>query len=118
MAMTRAKNNLYIHSNRQILKTNCVDGLECVCDDSLYDLPEEVSLSASMTDVWLDSFKYCQKALDDLKSGDRLNVVDGRIYDSNGNEVVKFAKKFNEREIGRLQNMGVWRNLRRPSYLL
>ena len=106
VAMTRAKNNLYIHSNRQILKTNCVDGLECVCDDSLYGLPEEVSLSASMTDVWLDSFKYCQKALDDLKSGDRLNVVDGRIYDSNGNEVVKFAKKFNEREIGRLQNLG------------
>lgn len=33
-------------------------------------------------------------------------MVDGRIYDSNGNEVVKFAKKFNEREIGRLQNLG------------
>ena len=94
VAMTRAKENLYIHLNTSFLNGFRVDGFELEYDNNQYGKPEEVILATSLKDVWLNDFIYRQAALSNLVGGDRLVVIDGVIYDLNRTEIVKFSKTF------------------------
>ena len=105
VAMTRAKENLHIHLNTTFLRGYDAAGLEYVYDMAGYGVPEEMALSCSLKDVWLSDFKNRQAQLSNLMGGDRLIVKDGRVYDLNGKETVKFSGIM-QRRIRDLQERG------------
>lgn len=97
VAMTRAKENLFIHMNTSFLDEYEVKGIERINDNRQYGMPEKVTLAATMKDVWLNDFIYRQAVLSNLASGDRLVINAGKLCDLNGKETVKFSNAMRER---------------------
>ncbi len=97
VAMTRAKDCLYIHLNGTFLDRIEADGIERIYDRNIYGPPEEISLNASMPDVWLSDFRSRQLPVSNLRCGDRLEVIDGKICDKYGTEVVKLSSSMQEK---------------------
>lgn len=97
VAITRAKENLYIHLNGTFLDTIIAEGIESVFDGTIYGRPGSVSLNASMKDVWLDDFVFRQNPVSNLRSGGELYVKDGKICDKNGKEVVKLSSAMSDK---------------------
>ena len=105
VAMTRAKENLFIHINTSFLDEYDVEGIERINDGRQYGMPEKVVLATTMKDVWLNDFIYRQTALSNLASGDKLVVNAGKLCDLNGKEIVKFSNAMRER-MNSLQGKG------------
>lgn len=97
VAITRAKENLYIHLNGTFLDTIIAEGIESVFDGTIYGRPGSVSLNASMKDVWLDDFVFRQNPVSNLRSGGELYIKDGKICDKNGKEVVKLSSAMSDK---------------------
>ena len=97
VAMTRAKKNLTIHLNG-----NCLDDISCLnmerkCDDYSYMPSNLLVLHLSHKDIWLDYFISKQNIISNLKSGMKLVVNKDGCSDKNGNCILKFSKRFNEK---------------------
>ena len=90
VALTRARNNLYIHDNTGIFLGISVRNMVLGNDSRQYGMPPETALQLGMKDVWLDDFVRRQDIIADFMSGDALYFkppVPGHDipHDGNGN---------------------------------
>ncbi len=105
VGMTRAKRELYIHCNTDILACPAITGAPGVTyleDKREYGEPEEIALQLTHRDVVLDFFKGKKKYIFGLRSGDPLYFtpeerglharVDGKTM-----PVVRYSKAFRDK---------------------
>ena len=100
VALTRAKESLYIHSNTDIFSQYFVDGVIKMKDTSEYDEPSEISLQLSHKDVVLDYFKDKKDIILKLRSGHELAISDSFLsVEVNGRtlRVAKFSQALGEK---------------------
>ena len=109
VALTRAKNNLYIHTNTRLFSRIAARNMEVGMDMREYGKSPEMIMQLTLKDVWLDDFHCRQYAIDGLMSGDRLYVVgEGpavMLADEKGRIVLQFSKKFKQ-EYGKVLEEG------------
>ncbi|XLS29303.1 RecQ family ATP-dependent DNA helicase [Flavobacteriaceae bacterium M23B6Z8] len=105
VALTRAKDNLYIHSNKPILPALQVEGLTTYQDTKTYGYPDELLLQANFTEVYLDYFISRQQAVSKLMAGDSLLAKESKLYTLKGETIVQFSKSF-EKKLGEFYAKG------------
>ena len=71
---------------------NCV----YVKDSSTHPLPEHLVYHLTHKDINLGYFKFIQRRLNSLNSGDSLAINEIGLVNSNGEQIVKFSKSFQE----------------------
>lgn len=104
VAMTRAKNNLYIHCSVNCFDGMRIDGITKKLDESAYEEPNEIVLPVSYKCVHLSSFYYLKNDVASLTSGDQMSIrlesveyPDGRksdkyfCYSTENKKVVQFS---------------------------
>ena len=94
VGMTRAKSNLYIHTNTNLFDGYHIDGVMHINDEKEYDEPKEIMLQTTHKDVVLDFFKGKREIIFGLRSGTKLNFDDVYLsVELNGRDVhvAKFA---------------------------
>ena len=100
VAMTRAKKNLHIHYNQNLLDNFVSDDVEFCQDTGNYQKPDFLTVQLSMRDVWLDFFKNRKRLILSIQSGTRL-AWQGKqlgIYRQNRFiPLLQFSAKFQER---------------------
>lgn len=95
VAMTRAKNNLSIHTNQNIFsKIKTVENMIKYTDSEEYESPTEILIHLNHKDVWLDYFINRQSIISKLQSGDKLTIKDDECLNQNGQSVLKFSRQF------------------------
>ena len=94
VAMTRAKQNLIIHSNENYFDNIIVDNMEHIYNSNIYSEPKQLICHLSHEDVNLGYFDYVQHRINLLKSGDDLLVENEGLSNSKGETVLKFSKNF------------------------
>lgn len=94
VALTRAKENLYIHLNNNFLDNIKAENLERLEDKEIYLPSNEMAVYLSYKDVWLDYFVNKQHFISNLISGDSLSIDGDQCSDLNGQSVLKFSKQF------------------------
>src|SRR5690606_9543861 len=94
VAMTRAKTNLNVHLNSNLLDNLLADNLERIENTENHLPPNELAMHLSLKDVWLDYFITRQNVISDLKSGDTLTIDGDGCLDAQGKSVLKFSKLF------------------------
>lgn len=99
VALTRARNNLYIYLNTPALSGLSAEGLVERKDTAIYGKPSELSVQLTMKDVWLNDFKSRQFVIGYLMSGGPLffsTGLSGRIQlnDSKGRPVLQSSMGF------------------------
>jgi ATP-dependent DNA helicase RecQ len=94
VALTRAKENLYIHLNNSFLDNIKAENLERLEDKEIYLPSNEMAVHLSYKDVWLDYFVNKQHVISNLISGDTLSIDGDQCRDLNGQSVLKFSKQF------------------------
>lgn len=108
VGMTRAKSNLYIHTNTTLFDRCHMPGVEQRKDASVYSEPSEIMLQTTHRDVVLDFFKGRKKIISTLRSGMELKMEEGYLaVEQNGRDVrvAKFSKAFTE-TLARLEKKG------------
>ena len=99
VGMTRAKHNLYIHTNTTLFDKYRMDGVEHTVDGAEYGEPTEIMLQTTHKDVVLDFFKNKKKIIFNLRSGTKLKLDDVYLVaELNGRDVrvAKLSKAFVE----------------------
>lgn len=97
VAMTRAKNTLHIHLNSSFLDTFTAENLYRTEKNGTYPVPDTLFLHPGLKDVWLDYLITKQHLVDELMSGDDLEVRDFECLNQKGYSVLKFSKGFTEK---------------------
>jgi ATP-dependent DNA helicase RecQ len=92
VAMTRAKNNLAIHTNGKYLDYIKTENLERINDFGIYDPPAQLVIQLTHKDIWLDFFRSCQYLVSKLNSGDELTIDGDYCRNLKGQLVLKFSK--------------------------
>ena len=72
--MTRAKENLFIHTKTDIFKKYNTQDLSYKYDNNTYEQPNEIVIPLNHAEVQLGVFKHRQKELHKLRSGVPLKV--------------------------------------------
>jgi len=93
VAMTRAKQNLYIHCNTKLFEWNAVDSVEYEYDTAMYPEPDEIMNQLTFHDVFLDFFKGKKQLILQLKSGVALCFDNVFFRLSNGKKVAALSKQ-------------------------
>ena len=99
VGMTRAKSNLYIHTNTALFDNYHISGIEHIVDQTAYGEPSEIMLQTTHKDVVLDFFKSKKEIILSLRSGTALKIDDVYLTaERNGRDVrvAKFSKAFTE----------------------
>ena len=99
VGMTRAKHNLFIHTNTALFDQYQMNGIEHKIDVTLYEEPTEIMLQTMHKDVVLDFFKNKKDLIFNLRSGTKLKIDDiYLIAEVNGRDVriAKLSKSFVE----------------------
>ena len=100
VGMTRAKSNLYIHTNTPLFDNYHISEIEHIVDQTVYGEPSEIMLQTTHRDVVLDFFKGKKEIIFTLRSGTTLKIDDVYLTaERNGREVrvAKFSKTFTEK---------------------
>jgi ATP-dependent DNA helicase RecQ len=105
VAMTRAKQNLFIHTNSSFFDHFVCEGLERHFDNQVYMEPEKIVFQLSHKDLWLDYFMTKQHLLNAIEPGQDLNIVGNASLSANGKPILQFSKKF-QKEIASLHEKG------------
>lgn len=92
VGMTRAKSNLYIHTNTTLFDKYRIDGVEHVVDGAEYGEPSEIMLQTTHKDVVLDFFKNKKEIIFNLRSGTKLKLDDVYLVAELNGRNVRFAK--------------------------
>ena len=108
VGMTRAKSNLFIHTNTDLFERYVLPYVIHVADNNDYSEPSEIVLQTNHRDVVLDYFKSKKELIFNLRSGTSLKIDD--VYLSaqlHGRDVrvAKFSKAFVEK-LEKLKNKG------------
>jgi len=94
VAMTRAKQNLYIHTNGQFFENIIVNNLQTVEDISTYQPPGKLTLQLSHKDINLGFFRYIQPDIKLLESGRKLKAKAKGLINIKNKLILKFSKHF------------------------
>ncbi len=94
VAMTRAKQNLIVHSNTDHFNGFSAENMERMEDREIYPPPNDIAMHPSYKDVWLDYFINKQQLISQLSSGDTLILNGDGCMNSKGQSVLKFSKQF------------------------
>jgi ATP-dependent DNA helicase RecQ len=94
VAMTRAKQNLTIHLNSDFLDNLSTQGLVRVENTEIYLPPNEIVMSLTHKDIWLDYFINRQHIVAQLRSGDDLKIRGDECTTMQGLSILKFSKRF------------------------
>jgi len=105
VAMTRAKQNLFIHHNSNFFENFKAEGLVSIVDEKSYQAPDKLSMQLSFSDVFLGYFENRQYQINRLIPGDNLIIGNNGCTNSNGDIVLKFSRKFQE-TIAQLEEQG------------
>ena len=100
VGMTRAKRNLYIHTNEDIFNGYLIPDITRRSDDTEYSEPKKLSLQMTYKDVVLDYFKDKKQLLFSIRSGQPLSIDTPYLCaEVNGRKarIAKFSKAFGER---------------------
>ncbi|MEO1262760.1 MAG: ATP-dependent helicase [Bacteroidota bacterium] len=102
VAMTRAKENLFIHTNNIDFSTDGILSLENKIDEQRYFAPDKLIIECSMQDVWLGYFKNADIIFNvkKLKSGDSLqeSQFDKALFRNvEGHNILKLSKKMQQK---------------------
>jgi ATP-dependent DNA helicase RecQ len=100
VAMTRAKQNLSFHSNSNYLRNIHVENLNYKQDNNSYPEPEKLTLHLSHRDIYLSYFKYIQRRLNALVSGQKLLIGEEGLANTNDELIIKFSRQFAEKKEG------------------
>ncbi len=92
VGITRAKDNLYIHSNNGIFDKYQLDGVDRITDEEQYTEPKEISLQLTHKDVVLDFFKDKKEIVFKLHSGMPLSIKDEFLSAELDGRSVRVAK--------------------------
>ncbi len=76
VAMTRAKNNLFIHTTTDVFDNYKASGLKYTLDQNIYGLPDELVIPLNHSEVQLGVFKSRQRDIIRLRAGQSLEVKD------------------------------------------
>ncbi len=99
VALTRAKNNLFIHLNLDIFHNRLVEGIEKHIDDNDYGEPEEIIFHLTHRDIDLGFQKLDGVAgnISNLLAGVKLVLSDDKVHlkTETGRVVTCFSKEFN-----------------------
>ena len=93
VALTRAKDNLYIHLNTTLFDGIRAEGLVRTDDYKTYQEPQDMILVLTHKDVNLESAKYGQRVISTLVAGDRLEI-EGKKLTSGGRFVMYLSNAF------------------------
>ena len=96
VAMTRARQCLTIHLNRNYLDDLKAENLVRIEDREIYGPPGHLIVQMTHEDVNLGYFEFIQSKLSTMMSGEYLTRTIEGFKNSNGDLVVKFSKKFIE----------------------
>lgn len=99
VALTRAKENLYIYTNQNHFDNIKVHNL--IYDDfdkNEYNAPNRFSKQMNLKDIHLGLFKdfYSLDRVRNMKSGDNLYIENEYIFDKSNKPLIKFSKGFSE----------------------
>jgi len=95
VAMTRAKQNLTIHLNSNLLDNlHSIENLQYIEDKNVYTQPGEFAMQLTYKDIWLDYFLNKQYLVSQLINGDILTLNNDECLNSKGQSVLKFSKHF------------------------
>jgi len=102
VAITRAKQNLYIHTNTNCFDNIRVDGVHKVFDQYAYDLPDKLTMFVSYHGVFLSGFYKCESVVDTLSCGDTLSIdcKQGKYVACKGGKV---AINFSTKQLEKIQ---------------
>lgn len=92
VGMTRAKDNLIIHTNSIYFDDVNVEGIKRIYDRKSYEVPSQIVIQLTHRDIWLDYFYSRQNQILDLVSGDELIADDEGCACKNNQQVLKFSK--------------------------
>lgn len=92
VGMTRAKSNLYIHTNTALFDNYHIPGIEHIIDQSVYEEPSEIMLQTTHKDVVLDFFKNKKEIIFSLRSGTALKIDDVYLTAERNSRDVRVAK--------------------------
>lgn len=95
VAMTRAKDNLFIHSTSNLFNELKALNVKRYFNEKLYESLDELVKSLNHTEVALGWFEKIQGNIKKLYAGQDLNVVDGCLKDGN-TPIVYFSKNFKD----------------------
>ena len=95
--MTRAKQNISIHSNGSYFDNISKAGIEFKADTKHYNSGNLLVLHLSHKDIWLDYYISKQNLISNLKSGDSLKVDNEGCTNDKGYYIVKFSNRFKEK---------------------
>ena len=99
-AMTRAKENLHIHYNQNLLDNFNSETIEFCQDMTTYQKPEFLTVQLSMRDVFLDFFKNKKKIILSMQSG-KLLAWQGKhlgiYYQHQFIPLLQFSSQFQEK---------------------
>jgi ATP-dependent DNA helicase RecQ len=94
VAMTRAKQNLTVHLNSNLLDHLSTENLERIENSEIHLPPKELVMHLTHESVQLGYFEFVQHRIKNILPGDALILVENGCTNSNGDLVLKFAKKF------------------------
>lgn len=100
VGMTRAKNELHIHTNTNIFDNYKNYGVEYFIDNNKYNEPSEIMLQTTHKDVVLDFFKNKKEIVSSLHSGEKLKIDDiflSAVIKGRDVRIAKFSKSFVEK---------------------
>lgn len=105
VGMTRAKDNLFVHTNRSMFDfASNVKGVGFYNDDIEYEKPKKIALPLNYTDVTLAFFKSKNSIISKLVAGDRLEIEDCYLV-HRGTYVARLSVNY-QRSVTRLSNQG------------
>jgi ATP-dependent DNA helicase RecQ len=97
VGLTRAKHNLYIHSNIDIKNYFNLNGVKYEYDQNDYLEPDLITVQLNHKDIYLDYFISKQSNIKNLVSGDYLAFFsDDYLYYKN-HRILKFSNFFKEK---------------------
>jgi ATP-dependent DNA helicase RecQ len=105
VAITRAKQNLTIHSNNSIFQNISANNLIVLNDHRNYPGSNTLIKQLSHRDVNLGYFEYIQSKVLSLRCGDSLKANAESCLNAKGETVTKFSRSFTE-SIASWQQMG------------
>lgn len=97
VGMTRAKDNLSIHLNRDYLDHLTAENVVINHDDTIYAPLEEVAMQLTLKDIHLNFFIPRQNLVAELRTGDKLRYDGEFCLNRKGQAVMRFSRSFQEK---------------------
>jgi ATP-dependent DNA helicase RecQ len=94
VGITRAKTSLSIHTTHNIF--GLYPGIEIIENKAGYDEPERLLYQLSHKDVQLGYFKFTQKNINKIHSGEKLIMLDDVVCSEDGQRILKFSNKYKD----------------------